>query len=541
MANSFLVTLHGVGFTLPDGSPLFHDLHESFGAESVALIGRNGSGKSTLGRLVAGELVPSSGRIERAATTGRVAQQAGPEPAHSLAQLAGLDAPLAALRRLAAGNGTATDIDAVGEHWDLEARWQAMLDKAGLHEAMAPDSLSGGQRALLALIGAFCSDAGLLVLDEPSNHLDRERRRLLSDEMDRWRQAGRGLLLITHDRALLEQVDRTLELRPPALLRYGGGWSTVTRQREAELSASAQRLEHARTERRRADLAMRQQAERAARKSVRGANERHTGSQSRLMLDALQGRVERANGALEERHARHREQLHQQVADAFTALDGAFEQPAFPELGVAIPAGQETLVLDGLVQRWAWSRPLDWVARGPVRVALVGPNGCGKSTLLRLLSGRAAPCAGHCRSPLPSVLLDQSLALLDRKASLLEQLRAAAPACPESRVRQYLALAGIGSGRALLSCTNLSGGEQMRGALLAAVLAQPMPQVLLLDEPTNHLDLAATEALESILQSWRGVLVVVSHDEAFLRRLGLTHRIERRGDGWLISEASTES
>jgi ATPase subunit of ABC transporter with duplicated ATPase domains len=538
MANSFLATLHGVGFTLPDGGALFHDLHETFAAETVALIGRNGSGKSTLGRLVAGELAPTWGRIERAATILRVGQEAGTAPGRSLAQLAGLHKPLAALRRLAAGNGTAADADAVGERWDLEAQWQALLDKAGLHAAMCPESLSGGQRALLALIGGFCSNAGLLVLDEPSNHLDRERRGFLSDSMTRWRQAGRGLLLITHDRALLEQVDRTLELRPPGLLHYGGGWSTVTRQREAELAASAARLEHARTERRRTELDMRQQAERAARKSARGARDRHSGSQSKLMLDAQQDRVERTDGALAERHAKRRGQLRQQVADAFAALDGALERPAFPELGVTIPARQETLVLDGLVQGWAWTRPLDWIARGPVRVAISGPNGGGKSTLLRLLGGRDVPSVGRLRCSLPSILLDQSLALLDQEASLLDQLRAVAPACLEGRLRQYLALAGIGSSRVHLRCAQLSGGEQMRGALLAAVLAEPMPRMLLLDEPTNHLDLAATEALESMLQSWRGALVVVSHDDAFLRRLGPTHRIERHDDGWRVTETA---
>jgi ATPase subunit of ABC transporter with duplicated ATPase domains len=536
LANSFLATLHGVGFTLPDGSALFHDLNETLGAETVAVIGRNGSGKSTLGQLVGGALEPTHGRIERAAQVCHVAQQAG-LAAGSLARLAGLQQPLAALRRLSRGEGDSADIDLVGERWDLEAHWLAMLDRAGLDESMDPALLSGGQRALLALIGGFCSGAGLLVLDEPSNHLDRERRGFLSDEMARWRQAGRGLLLITHDRGLLEQVDRTLELRPPAVLRYGGGWSTVARQRDAELAAAEARLQRARAERRRAELAMRQQAERSARKNSRAVRERDTGNQSKLLLDAMQDRAERSGGALAERHGRRRDQLGRQVTDAFAAFDGALERPAFPELGVAIPDGQETLVLDGLVQHWAWTRPLDWTARGPVRVALRGPNGCGKSTLLRLMGGFAQASAGSRRSPLHAALLDQSLALLDRQASLLEQLRAAAPALPEGRLRQYLALAGIRAERVHQASGTLSGGEQTRGALLCAMLAQPQPGMLLLDEPTNHLDLAATEALESMLQSWRGVLVMVSHDDDFLRRVRPDRWIERDGDGWAVRDA----
>jgi ATPase subunit of ABC transporter with duplicated ATPase domains len=535
MATFFLATLHGVGFTLPDGSTLLHDLNETLGAETVAVIGRNGSGKSTLGQLVSGTLAPTSGRIERTAAVHHVAQQAG-AASGSLAQLAGLHGPLAALRRLSAGHGDGADIELVGERWDLEAQWLAMLGRAGLDESMDAALLSGGQRALLALIGGFCSAAGLLVLDEPSNHLDRERRHFLLDEIGRWRQAGRGLLLITHDRALLEHVDRTLELRPPGVLRYGGGWSTVTRQREAALAAAEARLERARTERRRTEQAMRQQAERSARKNSRGARERDTGSQSRLLLDAMRDRAERSSGALAERHGQRRDELHQEVTEAFAAFDGALERPVFPELGLAIPQGQETLVLDALVQDWAWSRPLDWTAKGPVRVALRGPNGCGKSTLLRLMAGLGHASSGTRRSPLHAALLDQSLALLDRQASLLEQLQAVAPACPEGRLRQYLALAGIGAQRLRQPCGTLSGGEQTRGALLRAVLSQPQPGMLLLDEPTNHLDLAATEALEAMLRSWKGVLVVASHDDAFLRRIAPDYWIERDGEGWVVRE-----
>jgi hypothetical protein len=134
------------------------------------------------------------GRPHRAPGPGPpVEQQTGPLHAASLAELAGLAAPLEALRRLAAGEAHDADFELVGERWDLEARWQAMLAQAGLDESMAPASLSGGQRTLLALIGAFCSDAELLVLDEPGNHLDRGHRAFLLEQMRAWRQSGRGI------------------------------------------------------------------------------------------------------------------------------------------------------------------------------------------------------------------------------------------------------------------------------------------------------------------------------------------------------------
>jgi ATPase subunit of ABC transporter with duplicated ATPase domains len=153
---------------------------------------------------------------------------------------------------------------------------------------------------------------------------------------------------------------------------------------------------------------------------------------------------------------------------------------------------------------------------------------------MHLIAGRLPPRSGRCHTPLDCALIDQSLALLDHDRTLLEQLVERARGVAEGRLRQYLAKAGIGSERLRQPVRSLSGGEQMRGALLCAVLSDPPARMLLLDEPTNHLDLQATEALETMLGSWAGALVVVSHDNAFLQKLRLTQHINRDGDGWMI-------
>jgi ATPase subunit of ABC transporter with duplicated ATPase domains len=531
MAHPYLLALHGLDIALPDGRILFHDLHDTLGAECVALIGANGSGKSSLGRVIAGLAEPLRGRVERAVPVHHVEQQTGAVQASSLAELAGLAAPLSALRRMAAGDARDDDFDLIGERWDLEARWQAMLDQAGLDESAGPQALSGGQRTLLALIGAFCSDAGLLVLDEPSNHLDRDRRRFLIEQMQAWRAGGRGLLVISHDRELLAHADRTLEVHACGLRRYGGGWSLVEAQRGAELAAAESRLERARVERNSAAAAMRVEAERAARRNARGARAKAASGQPKIVLNALPQRAEQTDGARAERHAQRRHDLQQDVIDAFEALDGALARPSFPRLDLRIPGGQAAVVLEELGARWGPRQPLDWGANGAARIAICGPNGCGKSTLLRTIAGEIAPLSGRCRT-LPSVLLDQQLAMLDPLRSLLEQLRTTATEHDEGRLRQYLALAGLRPDRVLRPSGSLSGGERMRGALLCAVLREPAPRLLLLDEPTNHLDLHGFEALEAMLASWEGALVVVSHDAHFLEGLRITHRLDWRPAGW---------
>jgi ATPase subunit of ABC transporter with duplicated ATPase domains len=541
MAHPYLAALHGVDLVLPDGRTLFTNLHETFQAETVGLIGHNGSGKSTLGRALAGDITPSSGRIERLGRVRYVAQQAGASSASTLAEVAGLDAPLAALRRLAQGDARDGDIDIIGDRWDLEARWLAMLDGAGFTATAAataaattaPAALSGGQRTLLALIGAFCSDADLLVLDEPGNHLDTANRAFLLDQMRTWRRSGRGLLLISHDRDLLEHVERTLEVHAGGLHRYGGGWSLVEAQRGAALAAAGARLERAKVERRLGETRMREQAERAARRNARGARAKADGGQPKIVLNALPQRAERTDGARAERHARERQALQDDVTGAFAAFDALHHQPAFPQLDVAIPPGQTALACDGLVARHGPSRPLDWRVQGAARIAIAGPNGCGKSTLLRTIAGEIAPLAGTVHG-LPGVLLDQHLTMLDPARSLVDQCESARD---EGRLRQMFAIAGLGPDRILRPTGSLSGGERMRGALLLAVLREPTPKLLMLDEPTNHLDLASVEALEAMLASWPGALVVVSHDERFSEKAGLTHRLDWTRDGWMARSA----
>ncbi|MGZ5200281.1 MAG: ATP-binding cassette domain-containing protein [Telluria sp.] len=537
MANSFFVALHGVHYQLPDGTPVFGGVDETFGAETVGIIGHNGSGKSTLGKLVSGDLAPGSGRVERHGLVARISQESGSTPARSLEALAGLDQPLSALRRLASGEALPADFDVIGDRWDLEAHWLAMLDRAGLAASMTPASLSGGQRMLLALVGGFCSGAQLLVLDEPSNHLDATRRDWLRDEIGRWRAQGRGLLLISHDRALLAQVDRTIETRPPMLRRYGGAWATVQAQRDAELKSASARLDHARTVRDREQAALRDQADRAARRNARGSRDAKDANQAKLLIGLKQDQSEQSSGARAQRQARREQELRDEVSGALAALRGAVQQPEFAQLDEAIvPQGQEALVFEDLLAPWGWREPLTWCGRGPIRLAITGPNGCGKSTLLRMIAGELAPASGTCRRPLHAALLDQSLRMLDRSRTLLDQFENRINGVSEGRLRQHLAKAGIGSDLLRKPCAELSGGEQMRGALLLAMLGQPPARMLLLDEPTNHLDLAATEALEHMLRSWSGALVVVSHDEDFLAGLDLTHRLKREAAGWKVEE-----
>jgi ATPase subunit of ABC transporter with duplicated ATPase domains len=169
------------------------------------------------------------------------------------------------------------------------------------------------------------------------------------------------------------------------------------------------------------------------------------------------------------------------------------------------------------------------IVRGPERIALIGPNGAGKTTLLRAIAGLAVPPGLQVRRGAVVGYLPQRLDVLDDSLSVVDNVRAAAPAASVNEVRASLARFLFRGDRAERLAGLLSGGERFRAVLAALLLAQPAPQLLLLDEPTNNLDMASVRQLSQALEGYRGALLVASHDVPFLRSAGISRwlRLDR--------------
>lgn len=513
------VSLSNLSWSTSDGTPLIRDLNLAFGPERTGIVGRNGIGKSTLLRLISGDLRPTSGHVQLSGAIAIMRQDAMEQANDSLADLFGVRAALDLLDRAEAGLADADDL--ADADWTLPARIEAALLRCGL--VCGPRTplatLSGGQRSRAALAALIFEEPDFLLLDEPTNNQDRDGRRVVIDLIRCW--TG-GAIIVSHDRELLEEMDAIVELSSLGANRYGGNYSAFRQRKDAELETAARDLANAEKISKDSARRAQQAAERKARKDSAGQKARAKGDQPKIMMDASKGRAEASGGA----GARLRE-ARREVADEVLVTARANIEILKP-LSMDLPPtglapGKTVVRLEGVTGGYDPARPvirdLSLTITGPERIVIAGPNGSGKTTLLKIITGEIVPQCGRVDLMVPFALLDQHVGLLDPARSLRENFLTLNPAADIHMAHAALARFGFRAGDALRQTGELSGGERLRAGLACALGAMPPPMLLILDEPTNHLDLNGIAALEAALSAYDGAVLVISHDEAFLRSL----------------------
>lgn len=523
--------LHQVTCQFPTGDTLFGPLNLTLEPSLCALVGLNGSGKTRLLRLLSGLDEPATGHIERFGSHAWVAQQHVISSQTTLAELLGYDAIFTARKRIDSGDYQPDDLALLDGYWDIVERLSEAFINATL-PPFEPDKpaieLSGGERIRALLCGAFTAGADFLLLDEPTNHLDRQGRAWFYDQLSRYQG---GVLVASHDRELLEQVPRILELSASGLRSYGGNYADYQAQRDAEQQAARAALEHAATERKRTRARMQKEHDDSQRRSAKTLRTVDTLNIASFERVKYKGAAKERIGTWKKQHSEQNEALNAAVNKARERVED--DNPVMFTLpGSQIPEGKQVLVLEDLVLPHVPVPPLNWRMDGPMRVALKGPNGCGKSTLLKTLLGEVAPRSGSCKVSVSCAYLDQHLSRLDLSQSVMTHLNLSHTPLEEGVLRTRLAQLQLGADKVMLPLAALSGGERLKAALACVLWRAEATQLLLLDEPTNHLDLASVQAIEAALAGFPGALLVVSHDEAFLSGLTLTHALVWEEAGW---------
>lgn len=523
--------LHQVTCQFPTGDTLFGPLNLSLEPSLCALVGRNGSGKTRLLRLLAGLDEPATGHIERFGSHAWVAQQHVISSQTTLAELLGYDAIFAARKRIDSGDYQPDDLALLDGYWDIAERLSEAFINAKL-PPFDPDKpageLSGGERIRALLCGAFTAEADFMLLDEPTNHLDRQGRAWFYDQLSRYQG---GVLVASHDRELLAQVPRILELSASGLRSYGGNYADYQTQRDAEQQAARAALEHAATERKRTRARMQKEHDDSQRRSAKTLRTVDTLNIASFERVKYKGAAKERIGTWKKQHSEQNEALNAAVNKARERVED--DNPVMFTLpGSQIPEGKQVLVLEDLVLPHVPVPPLTWRMDGPMRVALKGPNGCGKSTLLKTILSEMTPRSGTCKVSVSCAYLDQHLSRLDLSQSVMTHLNLSHTPLEEGVLRTRLAQLQLGADKVMLPLAALSGGERLKAALACVLWRAEATQLLLLDEPTNHLDLASVQAIEAALAGFPGALLVVSHDEAFLSGLTLTHALVWEEAGW---------
>ncbi|MEW2385673.1 ABC-F family ATP-binding cassette domain-containing protein [Micromonospora sp. NPDC047707] len=532
MSDACVVCSH-LSFSWPDDTPVLQDLSVTVPPGRTGLVAPNGAGKSTLLRLIAGELAPTGGTVTVDGVLGYLPQTLPLDGELTVAEVLGVDAVLRALHAIEAGDAAEEHFTTVGDDWDVEERTRHELDRLGLADVALHRrlrTLSGGQVVSLGLAAQLLKRPDVLLLDEPTNNLDLDARHRLYAALDDWPGC---LLVVSHDRALLDRMDRIAELDRGSVSFFGGTFSAYEEAAQAARATAERTVRSAELEVKREKRELQQARERAERRASNAARNLKNAGLPRIVAGGLKRSAQESAGRAQDTHANRVGEAQARLDEASRALrDDAVLTLDLPD--TTVPAGRTLFVGERMQVRGLFADDgVELTVRGPERIALTGPNGAGKSTLLRLVEGSLTPESGAVRRAGGRVAyLSQRLDLLDPGRTVAENLAAYAPDRPQAERMTLLARFLFRGARAHLPVGALSGGELLRATLACVLYAQPAPHLLLLDEPTNNLDLVSVGQLESALKAYRGAFVVVSHDERFLAEIGVDRWL-RLADGRL--------
>ncbi|MBT1696602.1 ATP-binding cassette domain-containing protein [Fulvivirgaceae bacterium PWU4] len=527
-----MLTIQDITYGHPGQDVLFDNISFTINKhEKVALVGNNGVGKSTLLKIIAGTLQPSGGRVERTSTPYYIPQLFGQFNDLTIGQALQIDQKLKALNEILDGHATESNLALLDDDWTIESRCHEALTYWGLSDLdliQKMGSLSGGQKTKVFLAGILIHQPEIVLLDEPSNHLDTGSRERLYNFV---RSASATLVVVSHDRTLLNLLDTVYELRRQGITMYGGNYDFYAEQKQVERNALHEDVRSKEKELRKAKEVERETAERKQKLDARGKKKQEREGLPTISMNTFRNNAEKSTARLKGAHADKVQGIAQALNELRSTLPGT-EKMKFGFDDSSLHSGKVLVEADainfGYNGQMLWNAPMSFQVTSGERIVLKGSNGSGKTTLIKIMLGEMEPTAGTIRRVVDrAVYIDQDYSLINDQLSVYDQaLTFNFTALQEHEVKIRL-------NRFLFTkdfwdkpCSTLSGGEKMRLMLCCLTIGNQAPDIIVLDEPTNNLDIQNTEILTGAINEYSGTLIVVSHDQHFLKEINVKRVIE---------------
>ncbi|KAA0993295.1 ABC-F family ATP-binding cassette domain-containing protein [Dyadobacter aurulentus] len=527
-----MLFLQDVAYAHPNRDMLLKQINISINKnEKVSLIGHNGTGKSTLLKLMAGVLQPTSGLIKSESIPYYIPQLVGQANDLTIAQALYIDQKINALRKILNGEVTDEHLVSVGDDWSVEERcaeafanWE--LDLPDLSQRM--QTLSGGQKTKVFLAGIDIHSPDIVLMDEPSNHLDLAARKKLYQYVQHTPQT---LVIVSHDRQLLNIPETVYALSRQGISLYGGNYDFYLEQKRIENEALSQDIRNKERALRKAKEIERESVERQQKLDARGKKKQEKAGLPTISMNTFRNNAEKSTSRIKNVHAEKTGAIAQEVHHLRRELPEVgkmkmdFDHSGLHKGKILMKAEQVNFAYDG---QQLWKLPLDFQIVSGERIAIKGRNGSGKTTLIRMVLNTLQPSAGLLEiMDFNAIYIDQEYSLIDPALTVYEQVqRFNSGALQEHEIKIRLNRYLFGQESWVKPCSALSGGEKMRLILCSLAVSNHAPDMIVLDEPTNNLDIQNIEILSAAVNEYEGTLLVISHDEYFLKEINVARAID---------------
>jgi ATPase subunit of ABC transporter with duplicated ATPase domains len=499
--------------------------------EKIALIGNNGVGKSTLLKIIAGELQPADGLLKTDSKPYYLPQIFGQFNHLTIAEALHVEDKLNALHEILNGNVSEKNLNILNDDWTIEDRCNEALQYWQLRDLSLDqklETLSGGQKTKVFLAGISIHEPELVLLDEPSNHLDISGRELLYGFI---KSTSSTLIIVSHDRKLLNLLNSVYELSKHGITVYGGNYDFYAEQKQIENNALSQDIQSKEKALRKAKEKERETLERQNKLDSRGEKKQKKAGVSRIMMNTLRNNAENSTAKTKGVHAEKIGGISKDLQELRSSLPD-IDQMKFGFYKTNLHKGKTLFTAIEINYSYEnqplWKKPLSFQILSGQRLALKGLNGSGKTTLIKIIMGELRPKAGTFQKADSKIIyIDQDYSLIENEITVYEQAQKFnSSGLQEHDIKMKLNKFLFSQNDWNKPCAALSGGEKMRLMLCCLTINNQAPDIIILDEPTNNLDIQNIEILTAAINEYTGTLIVVSHDVHFLEEIKIEDFIE---------------